>query len=103
MKLKIFALFLIIFMSTVVNLPDSTIAKLGFEADYLLAALYAIVIAGLIADRTMLLVVLVVGCAVAANLPEQYLSDMGVSKDILIATLVALVVVPFITGKVGSP
>jgi len=76
------------------------IARLGLDANYLLAALVAIAITGLIAHRHLLLVVLVLGCVVGANLPEDVIEYIGLDRDILFATLIALVVVPFIAGKV---
>ena len=92
--------FLIIFLSIIINLPDSMIARLGLDANYLLAALAAIVIAGLIVHRRMLLVLLVLGCTIGANLPENVVEYMGLDRDILFATLIALIVVPFVAGKI---
>ena len=100
MYAKYILFFLIIFLSIATNLPDSMIARLGLDANYLLAALVAIAITGLIAHRHLLLVVLVLGCVVGANLPEDVIEYIGLDRDILFATLIALVVVPFIAGKV---
>lgn len=101
MKLKFFLFALIIFLSIAINLPDSMIARLGLDANYLFAALTAIVIAGLSAHRSMLLVILILVCTIGANLPETVTEHMGLDRDILFATLVALVIVPFMTGKIG--
>lgn len=76
------------------------ITRLGFDANYMLAALAAIAIAGLIVHRRMLLVVLVLACTVGANLPDDIVESLGLNRDILLATLIALIVVPFIAGKV---
>ena len=76
------------------------ITRLGFDANYLLAALAAIAITGLIVHRRMLLVVLVLVCTVGANLPDSFVESLGLNRDILLATLIALIVVPFIAGKV---
>ena len=100
MYAKYILFFLIIFLSIVSNLPDSIIARLGLDANHLLAALVAIAITGLIAHRNLLLVVLVLTCTIGANLPEDLTSYLGVDRDILFATLIALVVIPFITGKI---
>lgn len=92
---------LIIFMSIAVNLPDSMIARLGFDANYLLAALVAMTIAALSIHRRMLLVLLLVACSIGANLPQETATYLGLDRDVLFATLIALVVVPFLTGKIG--
>lgn len=76
------------------------IARLGFDANYLLAALAAIAIAGLIIHRSLLLILLVLACSIGANLPEDIVSYIGMDRDVLFATLIALVLVPFIAGKI---
>ena len=91
---------LIIFMSIAVNLPDSMIARVGMDANYLLAALVAMVIAALSVHRSMLLLLLILACAVGANVSLEIADYLGVDRDILFATLVALVIVPFIAGKI---
>ena len=97
---KYLLFFLIIFLSLAVNLPDSMIARLGFDAGYLLAALVAMALAGLLVHRRMLLVLLILACTIGANLPEEMSDYLGLDRDILFATLLALVIVPFIAGKV---
>jgi hypothetical protein len=97
---KFISFFLIIFISTAINLPDSMIARLGFDANYLLAALAAIAIAGLIVHRGLLLILMVLACAIGANLPEGIVNYIGMDRDVLFATLIALILVPFIAGKV---
>ncbi len=92
---------LIIFMSIAVNMPDSMIVRLGFDANYLLAALVAVVIAALTVHRRMLLVLLLLACTIGANLPHEMADYLGLDRDILFATLIALVIVPFLTGRVG--
>jgi hypothetical protein len=76
------------------------IARLGLDANYLLAALAAIAIAGLLVHRRMLLIFLVLLCTIGANLPESVIEHIGIDRDILFATLIALVIVPFIAGKI---
>lgn len=100
MLTKFILFFLVIFISIAINLPDSMIARLGFDANYLLAALAAIAIAGLIIHRSLLLILLVLACSIGANLPEDIVSYIGMDRDVLFATLIALVLVPFIAGKI---
>ena len=72
-KFMLFAL--ICFLSIAITMPDSMIARLGLDTNYLFAALAAIVIAALSVHRSMLLV-------------------------ILFAILIALIVIPFLAGKI---
>jgi len=97
---KFILFFLISFLSIAINLPDSMIARLGLDANYLLAALASIAISGLIVHRRMLLVLLVLACTIGANLPKEVIEYIGIDRDILFATLIALIVVPFIAGKI---
>lgn len=77
------------------------VARLGIDVDYLLAALVAMVIAGLIVHRGMFLVVLVLTCTICANLTDDMATYLGFDRDIIFATLIALVIIPFISGRVG--
>ncbi|GMR21006.1 MAG: hypothetical protein BMS9Abin36_1604 [Gammaproteobacteria bacterium] len=94
--MKLLLLFLVLFMSIAVNLPDSYIARLGIEPDYIIAALAAIVVAGLVVHRKLLLIVLVVALSIGTNMPEPFMTSIGVGRDYLFATLIAIVIVPWI-------
>ncbi len=100
MAAKFILFFLIIFLSIAVNMPDSMIARMGFDANYLLAALAAVAITGLIVHRRLLLVVLVIISTIGANLPVAVADQLGLDRDILVASLIALVVIPYVAGKV---
>jgi len=100
MAAKFILFFLIIFLSIAVNMPDSMIVRMGFDANYLFAALGAVAITGLIVHRRILLVVLVIVSTIGANLPVSIADQLGLDRDILVATLVALVVIPYVAGKV---
>ena len=86
--------FFILFLSISVNLPSSVIARFGFYADYLMAALVAVVITGLVYHKKLFLIVLVILCSVGTNMPEEVMRDWGLDRDILFGILVALVVTP---------
>jgi len=101
MLARFFLFALVIFMSIAINLPDSMIARLGLDANYLLAALVAMVIAALSVHRSMLLILLSLACAIGANISADVAEYIGVDRDILLATLISLVVVPFIAGKIN--
>ena len=81
-------------------MPDNMITRMGFDANYLFAALAAVAITGLIVHRRLLLIALVILCTIGANLPVGITDQLGLDRDILVATLVALVVIPYIAGKV---
>jgi len=97
---KFALVFLITFLTLAVNMPDSMITRLGLDANYLLATLVSIAIAGLLVHRRMFLVILVLLCVLGANLPENIIDHFGLDRDILFATLIALIVAPFVAGKI---
>ncbi|MCK5639794.1 MAG: hypothetical protein KAJ19_03315 [Gammaproteobacteria bacterium] len=92
--MRFFLVFLVLFMSIGINLPESYIAHLGLEPDYLKAALAAWVITGLIIYRNLALIVLVVSLSVGANLPTEMLESWSIDRDVIMATLIAIVVLP---------
>lgn len=99
--MKIAALALILFISIAVNLPDSIVGRLGFEPNYLLAALAAVAIAGLVAHRNLALIVLVVVMCVGANLPADVASGWGLNRDYLTAGLFAVALFPLLVRLLG--
>ena len=97
---KFLLFFLIIFMSIAINMPDGMITRMGFDANYLFAALAAVAITGLIVHRRIMLVVLVILSTIGANLPVGLADQLGLDRDIMLATLIALIVIPYVAGKV---
>jgi hypothetical protein len=100
-NMKFVALFLIIFMSVVINLPDGYIARLGIDANVIMAALVAFVLAGLIMHLRLALIVLVVCLSIGANLPESAAESFGVNRDYLLVGLVSLVLFPLFARMTG--
>ena len=92
--MKLALVFFILYLTMAINLPDSYIAHLGVDPNYLMIALIAIVIAGLVTHRHIALITLVILLSFGANLPEEFLISIGMDKDILFATLVVIVFVP---------
>jgi len=86
--------FIVLFLSIAVNLPDSIIARMGFDADILMATLVAVVITGLIKHKNLLLILLVVFCSVMANMPDEVMHGWGLDRDYFFGVLVALVITP---------
>ena len=99
---KFLAVFLVVFMATIINLPESMMAQLGFDPSYLTAALVAVAISGMIVERRAALVILVLGLCVLANLPDSTVAGFGIAREWVIAALIAVVVVPLVTKTFGS-
>ena len=92
--MKFVLVFVILFMTIAINLPTSVIARLGFEADYLIAALLAVVITGLIQHKKLFLVVIVMFCSIVANMPKEALVNWSMNPDYFFAILVGLILTP---------
>ncbi|MBI3561717.1 MAG: hypothetical protein HY080_08385 [Gammaproteobacteria bacterium] len=90
---------LVLLLSIAINLPEGMLVRLGVEPNILVVTLAAIIIAGLIAHRHLLLIVLVVGCVAGANLPVALAHQWGINRDVLLATLIGLLVMPLFAGK----
>lgn len=97
--MKYVLVFLVIFLSVAVNLPEDFLNDLGFSPRYLIAALGAWIAAGLLSSKRMLLIVAVAGMALLANLPEATLSSLGVDRVWLIGALVVIVLSPLFTAR----
>ncbi len=94
--LKIALIFLILFLSIAVNLEDNVVARVGLDPNYLMMTLVAVVIAGLIAHRSMMLITLVLFLSIGANMPADLMLDYGIDRDYLTGVLVAVVIVPLL-------
>jgi len=94
--MRYFLVFTILLMIIGVNIPGIMLARLGIDASYLLVALIAWVITGLIIHRRLALIVVVIMLAVGANLPTAIADHMGIDRDYLTATLVVVVLAPYV-------
>ena len=92
--MKAVLIFIILFLTLAINLPHGMIARLGFDADILIAVLIAVVLTGLLQHRQLFLIILVVFCAVAANVPEEMVQSWGLDPDYFLGVLLALVILP---------
>lgn len=100
--MKFVLVFFILFISIVINLPSSVISRLGFEADYLIAALMAMIVAGLVQHKQLFLIVLVALCSLLANMPKDMLAGWVLDPDYFFAVLVGLAITPIgakVSGK----
>ncbi|MDA3868805.1 MAG: hypothetical protein PF589_02415 [Gammaproteobacteria bacterium] len=92
--MKVISIFVVLLLTIAINLPHGMFARMGFEGDYLMAALVAMVLALLVRNRQLYLVVLVVLCTLAANLPETMVVGWYVNPDYFLGILLALVILP---------
>ena len=92
--MKAVLIFIILFLTIAINLPHGMVARMGFDADILIAVLIAVVLTGLLRHRQLFLVIIVVFCALAANVPEEMISGLGIDPDYFLGILVALVILP---------
>jgi len=90
---KYLLIVMVLFMTVAINLPDNMISRLGFEPDYMLAALAAIVMAGFTVYRKLAAIVLIILMSLGANMPEGFL-PIEFDRDILTAGLMVVVVSP---------
>ncbi len=92
--MKVISIFIVLFLTIAINLPHGMFARMGFEGDYLMATLVAMVLALLVRNRQLYLIVLVVLCTLAANLPETVFAEWYVDPDYFLGILLALVILP---------
>ena len=86
--------FLFIMLTIGINLGQHILEMLNIDRNYLLLTLLAVTIAGLLANRHLLFIVLVAGLTVAINMPAELLAQNQVSMDALFSTLIAVIFVP---------
>ena len=97
---KFIAIFLVILLAVGANLSDGFLARFGVDANILLVALGALVIAGLIMHQNMAFIVIVCLVALAANVPDEMAQSYGYDPDLLLGLLLALVLIPFISKQI---
>jgi len=93
---KIALIFFVFLLTIAVNLEDNVLARLGFDFDFLMAALVAVVFTGLLAHRSVMLIVLVLVLSIGANMPGDFLLSFGIDRDYLTGVLVAVVIIPLV-------
>lgn len=90
-----FALYsLILFLGIGITLARETVTRLGLETNYLLIALAALLFTALLAHRSFMLVLLIVGLCVVINLPPEMLGGFVIDQDVMIAALIAVIILP---------
>ena len=99
--MKAVLVFIVLFLTMAINLPHGMISRVGFDANYLMAALAAVVLTGLLMHRQLFLIVLVVFACIAANMPDEMMKSWGLESNYFLAVLIALVVLP-VGSKLAS-
>ena len=94
--MKFVLVFLILFMTAAVNLPDGMLQGLGMDPKYLMAALGAWVLAGLFTHTRLLLTVMILGLALLVNLSPESLENMGIERNYLLITLLCVAILPLV-------
>jgi len=89
-------IFLVLMMSIGINVEDNVLARLNLEQNYLMVALIAITITGLIRHRHLLLITLIFFLSIGANMPADYMLNFGIDRDYFVGVLGAIVLLPFI-------
>ena len=88
------AVFLVVLLSVGINLGEQVLTMFRLDHDFLMLALGAIVIAGLMVHQHLLVVVLVVALSLAINLPPEVLASHHLDRDMLMVTLMVAVLAP---------
>jgi len=78
------------------NVSDSFIVRLGFEANYLLVAGVSLLIAWLTMSQHILIVIMVLILALSTGVPEETAANLGYDRDMMLAALVAIIMLPII-------
>lgn len=81
-------------MSIGVNVGDNALSRLGFEKNYLVMALVAVVVTGLIVHKNLFLIVVVVFLSIGANMPADFMLNFGLDRDYFVGALGALLITP---------
>jgi hypothetical protein len=90
------AVFTVVILAITINMPDNMLARYGIDTNFLVIALAAIALTGMIAYRRLGLLFLMVLLVVGANLPESVTTSFNINREWLLATLIALVILPFV-------
>jgi len=77
-----------------ITLSQALLERVGLETDYLLVALGALIVSGLLVYRGLLLIIIALVMSLAVNLPSDFLLQYSVDRDVLMVILLLMVVFP---------
>tara|TARA_R110000772_G_scaffold62648_1_gene140761 strand:- start:109 stop:390 length:282 start_codon:yes stop_codon:yes gene_type:complete len=81
-------------MTLGVTLSQALLERIGMETDYMLIALGAMVVTGLLMYRGLFLIIIVLLMSLAVNLPDDFLLQYSIDKDILMVLLILMIIFP---------
>jgi hypothetical protein len=89
-----FILGLILFVTVGVTFTTILLQRLGFEPNYLFIALGAVLVAGLLVYRGVLLILLAIAISVSLSLPTELLQQYSIDRDVLIVVQILMILFP---------
>ena len=92
MKMTLYGL--ILFLTAGITVARELLMRVGFNTNFLLIALIALVVTGLLMYQNLLFVVLIIFMTAALYLPEEFLQQIYIDQDIILGSLIALIVLP---------
>lgn len=92
-----FALFaVVLFVTLGVTIARETLATLGLDSNYLVMAIFALVVTVMLVHRNWLLLGMVAVMCIVINLPSAVLGDIQIDHDLLIAALIGVTILPLV-------
>lgn len=92
-----FALFaVVLFVTLGVTIARETLATLGLDSNYLVMAIFALVVTVMLVHRNWLLLGMVAVMCIVINLPPAVLGDIQIDHDLLIAALIGVTILPLV-------
>lgn len=98
---KFLLVFLILIMVIAINVPHGILSEFSVNPHFLIGALGAFVIAGLISNQNLGIIVLVILAAIGANVPPELAASIGYDRTIMLAVLIGLVLLPFVARQLS--
>lgn len=96
--LALFVIMLLLFLAS----PNGMLPRLGLEHTPLIAALAAVIIAGVMHGYRLVFALATVLLAVAANLAPEVAAELGFDRDYAIAALLAVLITPWVVSKLDE-
>ena len=93
---KGFILFLMITATMAVNLDDNLLARPGFEMNFGLVLIAALIVAFLAAEQKMAVIFLLGAFSLIANMPADFALNFGLDRDIFFGLLSSITLAPVI-------
>lgn len=89
---------MVVFITIALSSSDNMIVRLGFESDYWVVALIALLVAGLLRDKSLGVIGLVLFLSLVANMPGDFVMNFGIDRDYFFGALVGLILAPVVVN-----